>query len=95
MSNNNLFDEKMSPAEFVQLANEGKIQLIDGLAGTLLKLGEEYALTAAEYYRQKVTGKDNNFAQLTFKYKSLEIRYDVLKHVMSALQSTLKAEKAL
>lgn len=81
--------------EFLQLASEAKIQLIDRLSANLLKMGERYALTAAEYYRQKYTGKEKEFPDLAYEHKRLEIKYDVLKHVISALQSTLRAEKIL
>lgn len=84
---------RITISEFLQLASEAKIQLIDRLAANLLRMGERYALTAAEYYRQKYTEKGENFAELTYEHKRLEVKYDVLKHVISALQSTLKAEQ--
>ncbi len=95
MANNPIKDDELTPEEFIKLASEAKIQLIDRLAASMLALGEEYARTAAEYYRQKYTGKEENFERLTYEHKRLEIKYDVLKHAISALQSTLKAEKTL
>ncbi|GJQ40495.1 MAG: hypothetical protein JETCAE02_29070 [Anaerolineaceae bacterium] len=101
MANNPVKDEEeerlaqISITEFLQMASEAKIQLIDRLAANLLKMGERHALTAAEYYRQKFTGKEKEFPDLAYEHKRLEIKYDVLKHVISALQSTLKAERIL
>lgn len=96
------FDEKeeerlaqIKIVEFLEMAQDAKVKLIDRLAANMLRMGERYATVAAEYYRQKYTGKEDNFAQLTYDCKRLEIKYDVLKHVVSALQSTLKAEKIL
>jgi hypothetical protein len=86
---------QISITEFLQMASDAKIQLIDRLAANMLRMGERYSLTAAEYYRQKFTGKEKEFPDLAYEHKRLEIKYDVLKHVVSALQSTLKAENIL
>lgn len=95
MANNN-FDEKITPEEFMQLARDKKIELIDKLAASMMVIGEEYATVAAEYYRQKFTNKEvPNFAALTYACKKLEIRWDMIKHVVSALQSTLRAEREI
>jgi len=95
MSNNIFDNEKISPDDFIKLAGEAKIQLIDRLAASMMAIGEEYAVTAAEYYRQKYTKEENGFAELTRKHKLLEIRWDMIKHVVSALQSTLRAERGI
>lgn len=86
--------EDMSPVQFVEMATQNKIHLIDILAARVLELGEEYALVNADYYRAKLAGqKDETFGALTYRQHRLEIEYDALKHAISALQSTLKAEQ--
>ena len=75
MANNPVKDEEeerlaqISITEFLQMASEAKIQLIDRLAANLLKMGERHALTAAEYYRQKFTGKEKEFPDLAYEHK--------------------------
>jgi len=91
----NDLEDKITPEEFMQLAADEKIKLIDRLAASMMKIGEEYAQTAAEYYRQKFTKEERGFAELTYKHKQLEIRWDMIKHVVSALQSTLRAEREI
>ena len=80
--------------EFIRQASQEKINLIDKLASKVMSFGERYAIKSAEYYRQKLTDqKAANFPQLAAEHARLEIEYDALKHALSALQSTLKAER--
>ena len=85
-----------TPEEFIQLASTQKIQLIDQLAATLLDVGYRAAAATAEHYRIKLTAKDDpRLPDATANRASLEGQYDTLKHVVSALQSTLRAEREL
>jgi hypothetical protein len=82
--------EGLSQVEFLEWANQDKIRLIDWLASQLLVVGEECAVKTAEYHRAKANAKlTPEIAQNRYL---VEIRYDYLKHAISALQSTLKAE---
>jgi hypothetical protein len=82
--------------EFVELASTAKIQLIDQLAATMLDVGYRAAAATAEHYRIKLTAKDDpRLPDATANRASLEGQYDALKHAVSALQSTLRAEREL
>lgn len=88
------YNPDMTPLQFLELAARDKIRLIDQLAARTLELGNDYALASAEYYRRKLTGDTrDDFDILTYRHKKLEIEYDAIKHALSALQSTLKAER--
>lgn len=52
-------DELLSYGEFISLATQNKISLIDQLAAKMLHVGYEAASASAEYYRVKLTAKDH------------------------------------
>ena len=88
--------QEMSEADFITLAASNKIQLIDQLAARMLDIGYRAASAAAEYYRVKLTDKASaELPELTATRAKLEGEYDALKHAVSALQSTLRAEREL
>ena len=80
----------------MSLAMQNKIMLIDHLAAKLLATGSAAASASAEYYRIKLTAKDDpRLPEATATRAALEGEYDALKHAVSALQSTLRAEREL
>lgn len=82
--------------EFIELAGANKIELIDKLAAKMLQVGYEAAAASAEHYRIKLTDKDDPaLPAATALRAKLEGEYDALKHAVSALQSTLRAEREL
>lgn len=82
--------------EFMSLAAQSKITLIDRLAAQMLGAGYRDAAASAEYYRIKLTAKDDpRLPEATATRAALEGEYDALKHAVSALQSTLRAEREL
>jgi hypothetical protein len=86
--------DKITPADFLELASANKVQLIDTLAAQMLEIGEQFALKSAEYHGGKARGeKGEAFAEISADFHAAEIRYDMLKHVVSSLQSTLRAER--
>jgi ribonucleotide monophosphatase NagD (HAD superfamily) len=92
----NEMDEMVNYSEFIQLAGLNKISLIDQLASRMLVIGYEAAAATAEHYRIKLTAKDDpKLPEATAKRAKLEGEYDALKHAVSALQSTLRAEREL
>lgn len=89
-------DEILTIDEFIRLASENKIDLIDKLAAKMLDIGYRAAAATAEHYRIKLTDKDDpKLPDATARRASLEGQYDALKHAVSALQSTLRAEREL
>lgn len=91
-----MIDEPITFEEFISLASQNKIALIDRLAAQMLDMGYRAAAASAEYYRIKLTEKgDPRLAEATAKRAALEGEYDALKHAVSALQSTLRAEREL
>ena len=93
---NELINENLSYQEFMSLAMQNKIMLIDHLAAKLLATGSAAASASAEYYRIKLTAKDDpRLPEATATRAALEGEYDALKHAVSALQSTLRAEREL
>jgi hypothetical protein len=88
--------EEMSVSDFINLAAVNKIQLIDKLAAQMLDIGYRAAFASAEYYRIKLTAKDDpRLPEATAYRAKLECEYDAIKHAVSALQSTLRAEREL
>lgn len=85
--------EQLSEEELISLAQQNKIKLIEILGVRTLKIGTELALVNAEYFRQKNTRKEDNFGELAYKHAQLEVLMDAIKHTLSALQSTLRAER--
>lgn len=83
--------------EFMSLASQNKITLIDRLAAQMLDIGYRAAAASAEYYRIKLGSEkgDQRLAEATATRAALEGEYDALKHAVSALQSTLRAEREL
>lgn len=83
--------------EFMSLAAQSKITLIDRLAAQMLDAGFKAAAASAEYYRIKLGGvkDDVRLPELAARRAALEGEYDALKHAVSALQSTLRAEREL
>lgn len=95
MTNNFSVDE-LSAEDFIALAATNKIGLIDKLAARMLDIGYRAAAASAEYYRVKLTDKaDANLPELTATRAKLDGEYDAIKHAVSALQSTLRAEREL
>ena len=86
----------LSESDFVAMAAQNKIELIDKLAARMLDIGYRAALASAEYYRVKLTDKGaDNLPELTANRAKLDGEYDAIKHAVSALQSTLRAEREL
>lgn len=86
----------MTYQEFMSLAIQNKVTLIDHLAAKMLLVGSQAALASAEYYRVKLAEKgDPRLAELAASRAALEGEYDALKHAVSALQSTLRAEREM
>lgn len=86
--------EPLTYSDFISLASQNKIQLIDRLAAQMLDIGYRAASASAEYYRVKLTAKDDpRLPELTAERAKLEGEYDAIKHAVSALQSTLRAER--
>lgn len=94
---NELINENLSYQEFMSLAMQNKIMLIDHLAAKLLATGSAAAMASAEYYRIKLGNEkgDPQLVHATALRAKLEGEYDALKHAVSALQSTLRAEREL
>jgi hypothetical protein len=89
-------DPILSYEEFMSLATQNKIALIDQLAAKMLHVGYEAASATAEHYRIKLTAKDDpRLPEATARRAILEGEYDALKHAVSALQSTLRAEREI
>jgi len=88
--------ENMTYLEFMSMAMQNKIMLIDHLAAKMLAAGSAAASASAEYYRIKLTAKDDpRLPEATATRAALEGEYYALKHAVSALQSTLRAEREL
>jgi hypothetical protein len=88
--------QEMSVNEFITCATQNKIELIDKLAAQMLDIGYRAAAASAEYYRVKLTDKaDASLPELTAIRAKLDGEYDAIKHAVSALQSTLRAEREL
>jgi hypothetical protein len=88
--------QELSVDDFITLAAQNKIELIDQLAAQMLDIGYRAAAASAEYYRVKLTAKnDERVPELTAIRAKLEGEYDAIKHAVSALQSTLRAEREL
>lgn len=85
----------LSVEQFLALAAQNKVELIDMLAARMFQIGQELALTNAEYFRQKNTTRLENFGQLAADHARLEVLFDAIKHAISALQSTLRAEREI
>ncbi|MBL0320722.1 MAG: hypothetical protein IPP74_15715 [Alphaproteobacteria bacterium] len=90
-------NEPITYQEFMSLASQNKITLIDRLAAQMLDIGYRAAAASAEYYRIKLGSEKGNprLAEATATRAALEGEYDALKHAVSALQSTLRAEREL
>lgn len=94
-------DTPLSPEEFMQLAAANKVELIEKLAAQMLDIGYRAAAATAEYYRIKLGIHDDSpaykqmLADATARRASLEGQYDAIKHAVSALQSTMRAEREL
>lgn len=96
MTNNPINTDELSTIEFISLATTNKIALIDALAAKMLDLGYRAAAASAEYYRIKLTAKDDpKLPEATALRAKLDGEYDAIKHAVSALQSTLRAEREL
>ncbi len=94
--NNDMTSDILSYEEFINLAASNKIELIDKLAAKMLRIGYESAAATAEHYRIKLTEKaDPRLPAATALRAKLEGEYDALKHAVSALQSTLRAEREI
>lgn len=88
--------QEMSVSDFIALAAQNKIELIDKLAAQMLDIGYRAAEAGAEYYRIKLTAKDDPLLpEATAIRAKLEGEYDAIKHAVSALQSTLRAEREI
>ena len=88
--------QELSVDDFISCAAQNKIELIDVLAARMLDIGYRAAAASAEYYRVKLTAKDDPcIPELTAIRAKLEGEYDAIKHAVSALQSTLRAEREL
>jgi hypothetical protein len=88
--------QEMSVNDFITLAAQNKIELIDKLAAQMMDIGYRAAAASAEYYRVKLTDKTSeNLPELTAIRAKLDGEYDAIKHAVSALQSTLRAEREL
>ena len=87
----------LTPDEFVLEAKNNKIGMIDGFAGILLDVGRKSAEAIWEYRRLKLTAepKSVELAEAWAESSRLAQLYDTYCHVISALQSTLKAEREL
>lgn len=89
-------EEILTYDEFISMASQNKIQLIDKLAAKMLHAGYLAAGASVEYYRIKIKKDEPNLlAEATARRALLEGEYDALKHAVSALQSTLMAEREL
>lgn len=89
-------DDLITYAEFISLATQNKIQLIDRLAAQMLDIGYRAASASAEYYRIKLSDKDDpRLPEAAALRSELEGGYDAIKHAVSALQSTLRAEREM
>lgn len=89
-------DYTPNPQEFIQLAHSNKIELLEKLAAQLLEIGFESAMATAHYHRLKLLDKKSaEFPEAEAKRWELEIKYDTLKHVVSALQSALRSEREM
>ena len=94
--NNTFKVEELSVDEFITLAATNKIELIDKLAARMLDIGYRAAAGSAEYYRVELTDKAGAaLPELTAIRAKLDGEYDAIKHAVSALQSTLRAEREL
>ncbi len=81
-------------AEFMELAGSNKIYLLELLGAEMLIIGYDAALAQANYARIKgVKGDPIELAEATAIRNQLDVQYDTLKHVVSALQSALKVER--
>jgi hypothetical protein len=88
-------DNALNPQEFSDLASSNKVQLMDRLAGDLYQVGVvQLPQVAQEYYRLGGRyGKGLEFEKVQGMKAKLEWEAETLRHVISALQSTLKAER--
>jgi hypothetical protein len=85
-----------APADFLSRAKTDKIQLIDELAAQELAIGFEAAQASFAYYKVYLVDKnDVNVPMLRAEKERTDAQYDAVKHAISALQSTLKAEREL
>jgi hypothetical protein len=88
--------QELSVNDFIACAAQNKIELIDKLAAQMLDIGYRAAAASAEYYRIKLTDKaSESLPEATAIRAKLEGEYDAIKHAVSALQSTLRAEREL
>ena len=86
--------QALTEEEFAEKVSTDKIGLIDRLAGDLYVTGLELAQASMDYYKLGGRyGKGDEFQVVQGKKAALEFEFDTLKHAISALQSTLKAER--
>jgi len=84
----------LTEEEFAEKVSTDKIGLIDRLAGDLYVVGLELAKVSMEYYAQGGRyGKGHVFQLVQGRKAALEWEHDTIRHTISALQSTLKAER--
>lgn len=83
----------LTPQDFLDMAQSGKIELLERLAARCLELGNDYAQAAFEYYG--AGGSKGATKDVAARYHKLDIQYDSLKHMMSAIQSSVRAEREL
>ena len=85
-------EKPITPDEFQQLATTDRIGLIDRATAELMQIGTDFALAAHAYYRD---GGRNASKDVSAEFHRLDVLFDVKKHVLSSLQSTLRSEREL
>jgi len=83
-----------SRGEFLELVGADKVRMLEMLAAEMMLVGYQAAIAQAVYHRAKITGADREeLAEATAMRNMLDVQYDTLKHVTSAIQSALKVER--
>jgi len=86
--------QPLTREEFTDKVGQDKIGLLDRLAGDIYEVGYKLAEASVEYYKMGGRyGKGEEFQAAQGRKADLEWKYETLRHVISALQSTLKAER--
>lgn len=83
----------LSPQDFISLSNQDRVAVITQLGEQHQALGEEFAIAGFEYHRLKALKTDTrNYANEAAKYFKLQVEYDTLEHLISAMQSVVRIE---
>ncbi len=88
--------DELTREQFIQLASQNKVMLLEWLGGAIHETGFQLAKAAFEYLSLDATKKGTpELAAARAKKALLEFKFDALKKEATILQSTLRAEREM